>query len=229
MSEAALGSIIDSAKRVVLDPAAFYRNMPEQGGYAAPVIFVLVMALISALIVSVVAMFSGGPGPAFGLIALIMLPLMAVVGSFIGSLIMFVIWKLMGSDKSFETAYRCVAYAAAIMPIVTILAFVPYLGTIVKVLWSFFLMYLASIEVHGIKAQTAMIVFAVLGALALWLNLAGERAAMQMSEQMEQFGGPMSYPGGQSGGNGTVDPEAVGRAVRDAMMKEIQRQQPGQE
>ncbi len=220
MSDASLATILDSAKRVITDPAGFYRSMPQDGGFAAPVIFVLVMAVVSGIIVALLAMLGGGMGAAgvpVGFMAVVMLPIMALIGSFIGAAIMFVIWKLMGSDRSFETAYRCVAYAAAIMPITTLLALIPYLGSIVKVLWSFFLMYVASIEAHGIKARTAAIVFGVLGALMLLLNLSAERAAMQMAEQMGELGSQMEGLGGSLEGIEEMSPEEAGKAVGEFM------------
>jgi len=219
MSDASLATILDSAKRVITDPAGFYRSMPQDGGFVAPVIFVLVMAVISGLIVAILTLPTGlGAGAApVGFMALVMLPIMALIGSFIGAAIMFVIWKLMGSDRSFETAYRCVAYAAAIMPITVLLAAIPYLGSIVKVLWSCFLMYIASIEAHGIKARTAAIVFGVLGALMLLLNLSAERAAMQMAEQMGELGSQMEGLGGSLEGIEEMSPEEAGKAVGQFM------------
>ncbi len=219
MSDASLPSIVETAKRVITDPAGFYRSMPQSGGFAAPMIFVLVMAVVSGLIVALLAMVGVdmAAGAAIGFAAVVMLPVMAIIGSFIGAGILFVIWKLMGSDRDFETAYRCVAYAAAIMPVTTLLAFVPYLGSAVKVLWSFYLMYLASIEVHGIPARTAMIVFAVLGGLLLLLNLSAERAAHRMAVQMEQMGGQLEGLGGSLEGIDRMSPEEAGKAVGEFM------------
>ena len=191
MSDASLSMILETAKRVVFDPVGFYRSMPQNGGFVAPVIFVLVMAVVSGIIIALLSLAWGGPkaGMAMGGAAVIMLPIMAVIGSFIGALIMFVIWKLMGSEKNFETAYRCVAYAAAIMPFTTLLAFIPYLGSIAKVLWSFYLIYVASTEVHGIASKVAGIVFGVLAAVILLVNLSAERAMQQMALQVDQMGG----------------------------------------
>ena len=220
MSDASLATILDSAKRVITDPAGFYRSMPQSGGFAAPVIFVLVMAVVSGIIVALLAMLGGGmgtAGAAMGFMAVVMLPIMALIGSFIGAVIMFVIWKLMGSGRGFETAYRCVAYATAIMPITTLLAFIPYLGTIVKVLWSFFLMYVASVEAHAIEARTAAIVFGVLGVLMLLVNLSAERTAMQMADRMGELGSQMEGLGGSLEGIDKMSPEEAGKAVGEFM------------
>jgi uncharacterized membrane protein YdjX (TVP38/TMEM64 family) len=42
-------------------------------------------------------------GAGFG--AIIFMPIAVAIGSFIGAAILFVIWKLMGSQEDYETAY----------------------------------------------------------------------------------------------------------------------------
>jgi hypothetical protein len=215
MSDASFTTIIDTARKVITDPVGFYQGMAQTGGYVAPVIFVLVMAVISGIMIALMSMVGANlsAGMAIGFMAIVMMPIMALIGSFIGALIMFVIWKLMGSEKSYETAYRCVAYAAAIMPLTTLLAFIPYLGSLVKVIWSFYLMYIASIEVHAIQARTAMIVFGVLGALMLFMNLAAEQAANQMAANLESMGGQLENMGSGLEGVEDMTPAEAGKAV----------------
>lgn len=101
---------------------------------------------------------------------------------------MFVVWKLMGSDKNFETAYRCVAYAGAIYPITAVLGLIPYVGTIVGVTWGMYLMVTASVEMHGLEARKAYIVFGVLGVLGIMFNLNSERDARRAQAQLEEMG-----------------------------------------
>ena len=43
-----LGVVIERAKAVVTAPISFYKTMPTSGGYAEPIIFVVVMSLITA-------------------------------------------------------------------------------------------------------------------------------------------------------------------------------------
>ncbi len=188
-----LGKLVEDAKTVVTDPAAFYRNMPKTGGYAEPVIFVIVMAAITALLVAVFSMFGIGRvgGMAVGALTVIMLPIMAVIGSFIAAVVLFIIWKLMGSPYGFQTAYRSIAYATAIYPITFFLALVPYIGSIVGLCWGIYLMFVASQEVHGVARQTAMMVFGVLVLLAVFFQVSSEIAARKMADKMDEFGGSM--------------------------------------
>jgi len=187
-----LGTVIDDAKKVITNPVEFYRNMPTEGGYANPLIFVAVMAAITGLMISIFSIVGfGGAGAmmagGFALAAIIVFPIMAVIGSFIFAAIIFVIWKLMGSDKNYEVAYRCTAYSFAIAPIVMLLSLVPYLGGIIKTLWGAFLLYIASTEVHQIKAQTAKTVFGILAAIGLLLGISSEHTARKYANWGEKI------------------------------------------
>lgn len=60
------------------------------------------------------------------------MPIAVAIGSFIGAAILFVIWKLMGSQEDYETAYRCGAYLMALAPITTLINVIPYAGAIIS-------------------------------------------------------------------------------------------------
>lgn len=184
-----LRRVIDDAVRVITQPVDFYRGMGKTGGYAEPVIFVIVMAVALGLLLTVFSLFGGGRlgGMAMGWAAFIVFPIFAVIGSFIGGAILFVIWKLMGSEEPFETAYRCVAFATAIYPVMGLLSLIPYLGTIVGVVWGMYLMITASVEVHQRQRNNALLVFGILGALLLLFNISGERRARQFDAHFAQL------------------------------------------
>ncbi|MBX2849803.1 MAG: YIP1 family protein [Acidiferrobacterales bacterium] len=182
-------TVIDDAKKVITNPIGFYREMPTTGGYANPLIFVVVMAAITGLIAAITSLIGLGNAMVAGgmaIASIIILPIFAVIGSFIGAAIMFVIWKLMGSEKNYEAAYRCVAYSFAIGPVVAVLSIIPYLGTIIRSLWTTFLLYAASIEVHKLKAATAKIVFGILAALFVLVGVSSERTARALQDYTDR-------------------------------------------
>ncbi len=186
-----LGTVIDDAKKVITDPVGFYKEMPTTGGYSNPLIFVVVMAAITAVIMTVISLLGFGiPGAAmaggFAIGALIIFPIMAVIGSFIGAAIIFIIWKLMGSEKNYEVAYRCVAYSFAIGPIVSLLSIIPYIAGIIKTLWGCFLLFTASVEVHKIKEQTAKIVFGVFAVIGVLIGISSEHTVRNLQSKFEQ-------------------------------------------
>lgn len=217
-----LGLVIEQAKQVVTDPATFYRAMPKSGGISEPLIFMLVMGVAAGAVHAVLSMIGlTGSGWA-GLGAIFFWPIALLIGGFISAAIMFVIWKLMGSAEGYETAYRCVAYSTAILPVVAVLTIIPYLGTAVRVVWSIWLMIVASTEVHGRSKQTAQLVFGILGAIGLLFSLSGEytqrnfqAAAEKKAEQFERQMQSLENIGIND--DGEIDPEQMGRAVGEFM------------
>lgn len=186
------GTVIEDAKKVITDPVGFYKSMPTTGGYANPVIFVIVMTLATAVIgflLSAIGIvkFNAIVGGAVTIGMVIIIPIFAVLGSFIAAAIMFVIWKLMGSEKDYETAYRCIAYSSAIAPVIAVISLIPYLANLIKALWGGFLIYTASTEVHKIKNQTAMIVIGILTALNVFISFGSERTARHWQGKMKGF------------------------------------------
>jgi len=159
-----------TALKVITRPAVFYREMPKTGGLSEPLAFMLVMAAVTAVIdallglIGVKFILSAG----MALARIIIYPAIILVAGFIWALIMQVVWKSLGSKEPFETAFRCVAYVAALMPVMTIIAAIPQAGPFLSIVaWVFFYVT-ASIETHGIKPQKAWTVFGILG-VAMYL------------------------------------------------------------
>ena len=207
-----LGSVIDDAKRVVLDPSGFYRDMPRSGGYAEPLIFTIVMGVIAGIVAGIGSILFGGfrIGMGLGLGAVIAMPIMAIIGSFVGGAIMFVIWKLMGSGESFHAAWRCVAYSFGAWPLMMLAQWVPYLGSLVAAALFYWLMFHASVQVHGVDTGRSRLVIGLVAGLLFLMNLSSERSARIMDARMEQLGQQME---GQLDNLENMSPEEAGEAV----------------
>lgn len=204
-------------KEIITNPAGFYRGMAKEGGYLEPLIFLIVMSVVSALIQIILSTIGfGGVGyaAAWGLMAIIILPIFIIIFGFIFAGIMFLIWKIMGSSETYETAFRCIAYASAISPVVAILTVIPYISVIVNVVWGFFLMITASIETHKIKKNTAYIVFGVLGLIFLLIGVNGEIAQRKYAEMAENMGAQSNAMLKNMEGK---TPEEVGKAFGEFM------------
>jgi len=181
--KARLNTIIDNAGGVLKDPDGFYRDMERTGGFVDPLIYVVVMAAGTALIIAVLSLLGAGMTGVIviGLGAVIVFPIIAVIGSFITAVILFLIWKLLGSKESYETGYRCVAYATLVYPVSALLGLTPYFGSMLSVVWGMYLMTVATTEVHRLKRKTAYIVFGVLGVLLIISNFSAERQVRRMT------------------------------------------------
>lgn len=178
-----------AAIKVITNPVEFYQGMKKSGGYVEPLVFMIALSVIAGVVSAVLSLFGLGMATAMtaGLIAVILIPIFVIIFSFIGAGIAFVIWKMMGSQEDFETAFRCVAYTAAIAPINAVLGVIPYLGSIVSALWPMALLAIASIHVHRRSTQLSWGVFGALGVLFVLIGLTGERASRQMADEMQDW------------------------------------------
>ena len=202
-------AILEDVVTLLTNPVSFYRRMPKTGGYSDPVIFLLVIAVVTAVMMAVFSLFglgTIGEAMAVGFGGIIFLPIIALVLSFIGAGLLFLVWKFIGSQESFEVAYRCVAYATALFPISAVVGMIPYLGAIVGIVWWTYLMMVASIEVHQIPPKTAYVVLGIIGFFFVATNLSSEIAARRLAAQLEQFGGSVKQLEDMS-------PEEAGEAV----------------
>ena len=135
-------------KKVIFDPKGFFKDMPRSGGYKDPLIFALVALLVSGVILMLIT---------FGL-SLIMVPLLGIVGLFIGAAILFfVCTKFVGGKSNYEGTFRVIAYSSA----VNVVSWIPFVNFIAA-LYGLYLMVLGIQEVHEITTQKAVIVVVIL-------------------------------------------------------------------
>ncbi len=207
--------ILPAAKEVITSPGEFYSKMPRTGGFLQPLVFMIVLGVVSGLILSVLSLIGLAPGEGLvtGLAALIFVPIMVGIFGFVGAAILFVIWKIMGSQESYETAYRCMAYTAAIMPITTVLNLIPYLGVAIGLVWVTYLLVTASIRVHGIAAQKAWIGFGAICAIFVFASVSAEMAATKLSSDMQAWEAEIKERTGDLKGVEEMSPEEAGQAI----------------
>jgi hypothetical protein len=193
-------AIPQTAIKFITSPALFYREMPKNGGFVEPLVFMLVMGVVSGLIMAVASLLglNLAGGMAAGVTSIIFFPIVVVIAGFIGAAIYFVIWKLMGSQENYETAYRCGAYASAFSPILTIVGLIPYAGIVVSMLVCLYLLVVASVEVHKIPSGKAWLVFGIFVAILIVVGVSGQMAARKFSGQMKETTKQMQDEAGEA-------------------------------
>lgn len=219
-----LPDILEKARTVLTAPGEFYRQMPKSGGFLEPMLFLIVMAIVGAIIIIAFGFLGLGAFSAMGvgIGAMLFMPIMAVIGSFIGGGIMFVIWKLMGTQEPFEVAYRCVAFASAIYPVTALIGLLPYLGSIMGIAWGMYLMFIATKEVHQLNEKTASMVFGILGLILIASNISSEMAARRMATEIENMGPAMENIQ-------NMEPEEAGKMVGEFLkgLEKAQKEKSG--
>jgi hypothetical protein len=182
-----------TAIKVITGPAAFFREMPRSGGFGEPLLFLMVMSAVTGLLQALLLLFGLAPdvqmSVTVAILSIILYPLVAAVAGFIIAAVLFVIWKVIGSQESYETAYRCMAYVGALFPITAVLGAIPYAGGVLGIALTTFFYVTASVETHKITAQKAWTVFGIIGVLLIAMNLGGElatRSAQQNNERLQQ-------------------------------------------
>lgn len=108
-----------------------------------------------------------------GLSFIIIFPLIMAIFGFIGAAILFLIWKFLGSTQSYETAYRCGTYISAttLITITTPFSFIPFIGPIMSTVLITIFLIIASVEVHNIPSKKAWLVFGIIGAIQIIINI----------------------------------------------------------
>jgi hypothetical protein len=212
--------ILDTVVAVITKPAEFFRGMPKTGGFGDPLIFMIVMGVVAGLVRAVLGLVHLGAVLSVGmaLASIVLTPILVAILGFVGAGILFLIWKLMGSQESYETSYRCMAYMSAISPITALLQAVPFVGALAGLAWGLWLVVLASVEVHKIKAQTAWLVWGILTAILALFAVGGQIAARKASRAVQEW---QKQYGGKPGEEMT--PEQAGRAAA-AFMKAFEEQ-----
>lgn len=190
-AEETVRSLPETARMVILQPAAFFQTMPRGGSFFSPLVFLLAVSVIYAVITTAVSTVTFGWLGMASIFSLILTPIFAIISVFVGAAIACVIWMMMGSKEKFEASFRIACYCSAIWPIMAVLGLIPYVGGAVGVIWGTWLLILASVHVHQIAQKSATIVFGIIGLILLILSLGGQYAGQQSMQQMEDLQGQL--------------------------------------
>lgn len=180
--------IVQMALYIIVRPADFFRTMPRQGTLVEPLAFAIVLSLVATLISALIGLVLGQNEGVSIAELLIVAPGMIVTASIIGAGILFVIWKVLGSPQGYGVAFRCTVATLAISPITAIVSFIPFVGLWVNVIWTMYLLVVASVEVHGISKRKAIIAFTIFGGLIAASSAFMTAGQAMLEEQLRELG-----------------------------------------
>ncbi len=203
-------------------PKSTLRSMTKEGGYGKPLLYALLWQYVASAVALGISFVRSVPTP-WGIPGKIIMfgltpPLMLLVG-FVVAAILFVIWHLMGSAQNYQTAFRVWALFAPL----AVLGALPYVSLAVMVYY-FFLLVTASIEIHSIRPTKAWTVWGVLLAgFALLVILAGVISVARGRFPTGRGGLPTSSSLGLPTGPGVSGQNAVPEELKSRVEKEMAR------
>jgi len=195
-----VNAFIKESKETLMSPKSYFPAMKISGGMTEPLIKAVIygaVAGIFAFLWSVIGLGAAGAGflgGAVGAMALVWGIVGAIIGLFIGAVILMVISSICKGNTDFEVNVRVVASVMVIMPISAFLGFTmginSVLGSVVALAVNLYALYMLY---HGLtgalkaKPDTTKIVMYVLGALFLLLTITGMAARNKMNKFMGDF------------------------------------------
>jgi len=174
----------EDSKKTLLSPKEYFSTMETTGGIGEPIVKALIYGAIAGIFALIWSLLnlsaaSGWFGGGVGFVALIWSIIAAVIGVFIGGVIVLIISSISKGNTEFEPSMRV---AAAIMVVMPLSAFFGFLGGITilsKVislainLYALYLLYIAvTVSLKG-SDQPAKIVSYVLGGLLILFFIIG--------------------------------------------------------
>lgn len=167
-------SFIGTIRSIVTTPVGFFSGMARQGDYINPLIFALIGVEIYAVVAGIVGILGAATGfesvgGAFGTLFLliILMPVLGSISLFVAAGIyqLLVMLVVKPEGTGFETTFRVWAYSVTPGLLV---AWIPILGLIAAVVWSYVLAALGIREAHSTttgKAAAVVLIPAAVGAV----------------------------------------------------------------
>lgn len=193
-------AFIKESKDVLVSPKSYFSTMKTAGGMAEPLIKAVIYGAVAGLIAFIWSLLKVGGatvgilGGAVGVMMFIWYILGAIIGLFIGAVIVLVVSAICKGSTDFEANTRVTASMMVVMPISALLGFISGLnltaGAIVGLAVNLFVLYLLYNGLVGAlkaKPETSKVVMYVLIALLVLFFLLGLSAKRKASKFMDEF------------------------------------------
>ncbi len=169
-----LQRFFDTARGVLLEPTQFFRSMSRDGGLAAPLAYALVGVLVGTVgsVLSQMLMPFAWAWGVYGetvATTLVVVPMVSVVGLFVGSAILHGLLLLVASTKQpFETTFRTIAYTAGSTSLLNI---IPFFGGMIGSIWAVVDLIIGLSDTHDVSQGQAAVVVLLPAVLCCGIGL----------------------------------------------------------
>ncbi|GEM_PF-412148 len=183
---------IDDSKQALLNPKEYFVSMTSEGDIGSLVIKALIYGAVAGVfallwsVLNITGIGGGMFGEAIGIMALIWSIIGAVIGLFLGGVIILIISSICTGETDFEANLRVSAVLLVLMPINAFLEVFGglsyFLGAIIGLavnLWGIWMLYNALIHNLKAKPETSKVIAYVLAgifALFMIIGLSSRRA-----------------------------------------------------
>jgi hypothetical protein len=191
---------IAETKDVLISPKSYFASMQKSGGLLDPIVRAAIFGVIAGVfsflwgLLIFNAFWAFGAGA--GVTAIIFSPIFAVIGLFIGGIIILIISAISGGSTDFETNLRVSASLMVLYPIQVLLMFTYginiFFGAVLVLLFSLYgiwLLFNALVFALSAKESVAkiiMIVLAIFPVLGIINTIACHSTYTNLSNQMMQ-------------------------------------------
>jgi hypothetical protein len=181
-----LSKIFEDSKKVLVGPKEYFSTMPTEGGIGEPILKALtygVIAGIFSLLWSLlnISGFTGGLfGGAVGVMAFLGSVIWAVIGVFIGAVVVLIISAIAKGSNDFEANMRVAASIMVIMPINAFLGFTAAIGgtfaaliTLVVNLYAIYMLFFGVTQALKAELSPSKVIHYVLAGILVLIFIIG--------------------------------------------------------
>jgi hypothetical protein len=152
-------SFINAVRNVITAPANFFRGIRRQGDFVNPLLFAIICYEISAILGGLLGLVGVGMGGTQGfgsfIVSLILAPVFAAIGLFIGAgIIHLLVMLIVGSSNAgYEATFRVSAFSS----VTSLVSWIPIVGLIAS-LYGVYIAIMGIREVHSTTTGKAALV-----------------------------------------------------------------------
>jgi len=193
-------AFFNESKETLLNPGSYFASMKTTGGMVEPLIKAVIYGAVAGIfaflwsLLKIGAVGGGMFGGAIGVMVFVWFLIAAVIGLFIGAVIILVISAICKGSTDFESNVRVSAAVMVIMPVSAFLGFAGgisfYLGAVITfavILYALRLLYNGLTGTLKAKADTTRIVSYVLIAVFALMMIGKITALRKASQFMDGF------------------------------------------
>src|SRR5215211_771538 len=163
-------SFINAVRGVVTAPVGFFRSIRREGDFLNPLIFAIICYEVSAILGGLLSLVGVSGTKGFGsfLVGIILAPIFAAIGLFIGAGILhLLVMLIVGSRNSgYEGTLRVSAYSS----VTSLVSWIPVIGLIAS-LYGIYLAIVGIREVHNTTTGRAALVVLIPAVVVIVLAL----------------------------------------------------------